>query len=88
MLDASIAEARVTGDGGRLAVCLASRGWLALRRGDPSAAEGRRPDSVDRDPAPCTTHVPCVNGGVLIKALVDQGKLDDAEQALAPLIPK
>jgi len=26
-----------------------------------------------------------MNGGVLVKALVDQGKLDDAEEALAPL---
>jgi DNA-binding CsgD family transcriptional regulator len=29
-----------------------------------------------------------MNGGVLVKALVDQGKLDEAEQALAPLAPE
>jgi hypothetical protein len=40
LLDASIAQARITGDGGRLAVGLRDRGWLALRRGDLSAAEG------------------------------------------------
>ena len=40
LLDASIAEARATGDSSRLAVGLAHRGWLALRRGDLSAAEG------------------------------------------------
>ena len=34
LLDASIAQARVTGDSSRLAVGLAPRGWLALRRGD------------------------------------------------------
>ena len=33
LLDASIAEARATGDSSRLAVGLAHRGWLALRRG-------------------------------------------------------
>ena len=39
LLDASIAQAQATGDGGRLAVCLAIRGWLALRLGDLRAAE-------------------------------------------------
>src|SRR5215211_4905502 len=34
LLDASIAQARATGDSSRLAVGLAHRGWLALRRGD------------------------------------------------------
>ena len=29
-----------------------------------------------------------MNGALLINVLVDQGKLDDAEQALAPLDPK
>ena len=42
LLDASIAQARATGDGSRLAVGLAHRGWLALRRGDLFAAEGGR----------------------------------------------
>ena len=85
LLDASIAEARVTGDGGRLAVCLASRGWLALRRGDPSAAEGDALTALTATQLPAPPMYRALNGGVLIKALVDQGKLDDAEQALAPL---
>jgi DNA-binding CsgD family transcriptional regulator len=85
LLDASIAEARVTGDGGRLAVCLASRGWLALRRGDPSAAEGDARTALTATRLPAPPMYRALNGGVLIKALVDQGKLDDAEQALAPL---
>jgi DNA-binding CsgD family transcriptional regulator len=85
LLDASIAEARVTGDGGRLAVCLAGRGWLALRRGDPSAAEGDARTALSATELPAPAMYRALNGGVLIKALVDQGKLDDAEQALAPL---
>jgi DNA-binding CsgD family transcriptional regulator len=85
LLDASIAEARVTGDGGRLAVCLASRGWLALRRGDPSAAEGDARTALTATQLPAPPMYRALNGGVLIKALVDQGKLDDAERALAPL---
>ena len=88
LLDASIAQARVTGDGGRLAVGLRDRGWLALRRGDLSAAE------VDARTALAATELPAppmyrvMNGSLLIKVLVDQGKLGDAEQALATLDPE
>jgi DNA-binding CsgD family transcriptional regulator len=85
LLDASIAQARATGDGSRLAIGLATRGWLALRRGDLIAAEGdARTALVAADlPAPALYRV--LNGGVLVKTLVDQGELDAAEQALAPL---
>jgi DNA-binding CsgD family transcriptional regulator len=85
LLDGSIAQARITGDSGRLAIGLATRGWLALRRGDLSAAE------VDARTALAATELPApplyrvLNGGVLIRALVNQGELDAAEQALAPL---
>jgi len=85
LLDASIAEARVTGDGGRLAVYLAIRGWLALRRGDLSAAEGDARTALAATELPAPPMYRVLNGGVLVKALVDQGKLDEAEQALAPL---
>ena len=85
LLDASIAGARVTGDGGLLAVCLASRGWLALRSGDPSAAEGDARTALDATELPAPPMYRALNGGVLVKALVDQGKLEDAEHALAPL---
>jgi DNA-binding CsgD family transcriptional regulator len=85
LLDASIAQARVTGDSGRLAVGLASRGWLALRRGDLYAAEieTRTALAATELPAPPTYRV--LNGGLLVKALVDQGELDAAEQELASL---
>ena len=84
-LDTSITQAQATGDSGRLALGLANRGWLALRRGDLSAAE------VDTRTALAATELPAppmyrtMNGGVLIKTLVVQGELDAAEQALAPL---
>jgi DNA-binding CsgD family transcriptional regulator len=88
LLDASIAQARVTGDSGRLAVGLASRGWLALRRGDLSAAEveTRTALAATELPAPPTYRV--LNGGLLVKTLVDLGELDEAEQELAPLESK
>ncbi|HEU4542249.1 MAG TPA: AAA family ATPase [Jiangellaceae bacterium] len=85
LLDGSIAQARITGDSGRLALGLATRGWLALRRGDLSAAE------LDTRTALAATELPSpplyrvLNGGVLVDALVMRGELDAAEQALAPL---
>ena len=85
LLDASIAQARVTGDGGRLAVGLRDRGWLALRRGDLSGAEGDARTALAATELPAPPMYRVMNGALLIKVLVDQGKLDDAEQALAPL---
>src|SRR5215207_358183 len=85
LLDDSIAQARITGDSGRLALGLATRGWLALRRGDLSSAE------VDARTALAATELPApplyrlLNAGLLIKTLVEQGELDAASQALAPL---
>jgi DNA-binding CsgD family transcriptional regulator len=85
LLDASIAQARATGDSSRLAAGLAHRGWLALRRGDLIAAEGdaRTALAAAELPAPILYRV--LNAGVLVVALTDQGELDAAEQALAPL---
>ena len=56
VLDASIEQARVTGDSSRLAMGLANRGWLALRRGDLAAAEG---DAGRRLPRPSSQHHRC-----------------------------
>src|SRR5215208_4437165 len=82
LLDASIAQARASGDGGRLAVGLAHRGWIALRRGDLIAAEGdaRTAPVACEFPAPTLYRV--LNAGVLVETLVDQGELDAAELAL------
>jgi DNA-binding CsgD family transcriptional regulator len=88
LLDASIAQARVTGDGGRLAVGLRDRGWLFLRRGDLNAAEGDARTALAATELPAPPMYRVMNGSLLIKVLVDQGKLDDAEQALAPLDPE
>ncbi|HZE28751.1 MAG TPA: hypothetical protein VE055_01530, partial [Gaiellaceae bacterium] len=88
LLDASIAQARVTGDGGRLAVGLRDRGWLALRRGDLSAAEGDARTALSATELPAPPMYRVMNGSLVIKVLVDQGKLDDAEHALAPLDPE
>ena len=88
LLDASIAQARATGDSSRLAIGLATRGWLALRRGDLIAAEGDARTALVAADLPAPTLYRLLNGGVLVKTLVDQGELDAAEQALAPLDPE
>ena len=85
LLDASIAQARATGDSGRLAIGLANRGWLALRRGDLSAAEGDTRTALAATELPAPPLYRVLNAGVLVKALVDQGELDAAEEVLAPL---
>jgi DNA-binding CsgD family transcriptional regulator len=85
LLDASIAQARATGDSSRLAAGLATRGWLALRRGELIAAEADARTALVGAELPAPTLYRVLNGGVLVKTLVDQGELDAAEQALAPV---
>jgi DNA-binding CsgD family transcriptional regulator len=82
VLDASIAQARATSDGGHLAISLANRGWLALRRGELSAAEGDARTAVEATKLPAPPLYRLLNGAVLVKALTDQGRRDDAEHAL------
>jgi DNA-binding CsgD family transcriptional regulator len=85
LLDGSIAQARACGDSSRLAAGLAHRGWLALRRGDLIAAEGDARTALAAAELPAPTLYRVLNAGVLVVALTDQGELDAAEQALAPL---
>jgi DNA-binding CsgD family transcriptional regulator/tetratricopeptide (TPR) repeat protein len=85
LLDASIAQARATGDSSRLAVGLATHGWLAFRRGDLCTAEGDARTALAAIKLPAPPMYRVMNGGLLIKALVDQGELDAAEETLAPM---
>src|SRR5215213_3970757 len=73
LLDASIAQARVSGDSSRLAAGLAHRGWLALRRGDLFAAEGDARTALAAAELPAPTLYRVLNAGVLVVALTDQG---------------
>jgi len=67
---------------------LANRGWLALRRGDLTAAEGDARTALAATKLPAPPMYRVLNGALLIKTLVEQGELDAAEQVLAPLDPE
>ncbi len=88
LVDASILEARATGDSGRLAVGLATRGWLALRLGDLSAAETDTRTALAATELPAPPMYRVLNAGVLVDALVARGELDAAEETLAALGPE
>jgi tetratricopeptide (TPR) repeat protein len=85
LLDVAIAQARATGDSARLALGLANRGWLALRRGDLSAAEGDARTALAATCLPAPPMYRVLNGGVLVRVLLEQGELDEAEETLATL---
>jgi hypothetical protein len=81
----SIAQARATGDSSRLAVGLATHGWLAFRCGDLGTAEGDARTALAAIKLPAPPMYRVMNGGLLVKTLVERGELDAAEEALAPL---
>jgi len=85
LLDDSIAQARATGDAGRLAMGLRDRGWVALRRGDLSAAEGDARTALAATELPAPSMYRILNGSVLVTALVEEGELDAAVETLALL---
>jgi DNA-binding CsgD family transcriptional regulator len=87
LLDAAVTEAQRTANGTLLPAVLAERAWLALRRGDLTAAEA---DARALLTAPGRS-APLMYGllatGVLVDVLVEQGLLGHAEQALETLLP-
>ena len=85
LLDASISQARATGDSIRLAMGLANRGWLAFRCGDLSAAEADARTAIAANELPAPPMFRVLNGAVLVDTLVERGELDAAEEALEPL---
>jgi DNA-binding CsgD family transcriptional regulator len=84
LLDESVAQARATGDGSRLAVGLAHRGLLALRCGDLCGAEADTRTALAAAELPAPILYRLLNAGVLVETLVERGELEAAEQVLAP----
>ena len=85
LLDASIAQARATGDSSRLAVGLARPRLARAPTRRSVRRRRRREDGTCRDELPAPPIYRVLNAGVLVKTLVEQGELEAAEQALAPL---
>jgi DNA-binding CsgD family transcriptional regulator/tetratricopeptide (TPR) repeat protein len=85
LLDTSIVQARATGDSSRLAVGLATHGWLAFGCGDLVTAEGDARTALAAIKLPAPPMYRVMNGGLLVKTLVERGELDAAEEELAPL---
>jgi DNA-binding CsgD family transcriptional regulator len=85
LLDDSIAQARLTGDSSRLAMGLANRAWLALRQGDPGAAEADARTALGAVELPAPPAYRVLNGALLVESLVEQGRLEAAVEALRPL---
>jgi DNA-binding CsgD family transcriptional regulator len=83
LLDDSITQARATGDSSRLAMALANRAWLGLRRGDLCAAETDASTALGAIELPAPPAYRVLNRALFVESLVEQGRLDEAEQALA-----
>jgi DNA-binding CsgD family transcriptional regulator len=83
LLDAVVTQARAEGDGGRLSVGLGTRAWLELRLGNLGAAELDAHAALSTAGLPAPPMYRVLNTGILVKSLVDQGRLDEADAALA-----
>lgn len=84
-LDDAIHEARGAGDSSRLAAALGIRGWLRLRLGELTTAQTDTQTALAASELRAPALYRMLNAGVLVMALVDQGELDAAEEALVPL---
>jgi DNA-binding CsgD family transcriptional regulator len=88
LLDASIDQARKTGDSGRLAMGLSDRSSIALRRGDLSDAEEDARTTIASTALPAPPMSRVLTSALLVEALVERGELDAAEEVLAPIEPE
>jgi tetratricopeptide (TPR) repeat protein len=85
LLDAAVAEAQATANGLMIPVLLALRSWLALRRGDLTAAEADGRVLLDAAGSSSPLLFRLLAAAVVVDALVERGDLDGAERALAPM---
>src|SRR5208282_4882517 len=83
LLDAAVTEAQAAANGVVLPPLLAFRSWLALRRGDLTAAEADGRALLDATGLSAPLRL--LATGVLVDVLVERGDLDEAERTLEPL---
>jgi DNA-binding CsgD family transcriptional regulator len=85
LLDAALADARAAANGMLVLSLLAPRAWLALQRGDLTAAEADARallEATGLSPPPLLRWLAT---GVLVEVLVERGAYDQAEHELEPL---
>ena len=85
LLDDAVIEAQAAANGTMLRALLALRAWLALRRGDLTAAEADARALRDAPGQSPPLLYALIASGVLVDELVERGDLDGAERALGPL---
>ncbi len=85
LADAAVAEAQASANGMILPAVLAQRAWLALRRGDLTAAEADARALLDGPGPSAPTLLRNRATSVLVDVLVERGNLSEAERTLEPL---
>jgi DNA-binding CsgD family transcriptional regulator len=85
LLDDAVASARERGDAALFSGALAYRGWLALRRGEPRVAEADTRTAIEAEHLPAPRMYRLRGAAVLVEALVEQGALERADEAMQPL---
>jgi DNA-binding CsgD family transcriptional regulator len=84
LLDAAVIEAQAAANGMILPAVLAHRAWLALRRGDLTAAEADAQALRDAPGRSPPLLYALMAAGVLVEVLVERDDLDGAVRALGP----
>jgi DNA-binding CsgD family transcriptional regulator len=85
LLDAAVADARGAANGMLVLSLLAQRAWLALRRGDLTAAEADARALLEVTGLSPPPLLRWVATGVLVEVLVERGAYDQANHELEPL---
>ena len=84
LLDAAVIEAQAAANGMIIPAVLAHRAWLALRRGDLTAAEADAQALRDAPGRSPPLLYALMAAGVLVEVLVERDDLDGAVRALRP----
>jgi DNA-binding CsgD family transcriptional regulator len=85
LLDAAVASARAAANGMLVLSLLAQRAWLALMRGDLTAAETDARELLEATGLSAPPLLRLTATGVLVEVLVERGAYDQAEHELEPL---
>jgi DNA-binding CsgD family transcriptional regulator len=85
LADAAVADAQASANAMVLPAVLAQRAWLALRRGDLTAAEADARALLEAPGPPAPPILRNRATSVLVDVLVERGDLDEAERTLDPV---